>query len=252
MEILTHLEPRHELKGSILFEELEEVNEVIFVSRGNVDIGYEINKQKKYVVRLSDNIVIGAYNCAYNVRTLFVYKCYTECHGYSIRKENWADIMNKDEFSEIAEILRKNITHLYNFKIKKAVLKAKNQHIQKISQRKDFTQIMVIAPNSEETHIIASQQQSKEPGEYLPAMTIRDQLLMKEEEKVQQEQEQEEALEADELETHLEWYNKKMNKFGNQICDLLHLVECVLDVNKDLAKQLNNVQTDLANERIKN
>jgi hypothetical protein len=44
MAILTHLEPRHELKGSIIFEELEEVEEIIFVQKGFVDIGYEINK----------------------------------------------------------------------------------------------------------------------------------------------------------------------------------------------------------------
>ena len=44
MEVLTNLEPRHELKGKVLFEELEEISEIIFISKGNIDIGYEINK----------------------------------------------------------------------------------------------------------------------------------------------------------------------------------------------------------------
>lgn len=44
MKVLTSLEPRREKAGSILFEELEEVNETFFISQGSVDIGYEINK----------------------------------------------------------------------------------------------------------------------------------------------------------------------------------------------------------------
>jgi len=44
MEVLTNLEPRHELKGKVLFEELEEISEIIFISKGCIDIGYEINK----------------------------------------------------------------------------------------------------------------------------------------------------------------------------------------------------------------
>ena len=42
--ILQSLEPRHEYKGTILFEELQEISEIIFISKGNIDIGYELNK----------------------------------------------------------------------------------------------------------------------------------------------------------------------------------------------------------------
>jgi hypothetical protein len=44
MDVLTNLEPRHEHKGKILYEELEEMSEILFISSGSVDIGYEINK----------------------------------------------------------------------------------------------------------------------------------------------------------------------------------------------------------------
>ena len=108
MEILTNLEPRMEKKGHILFEELEEVCEVIFVSNGWVDIGYEINKQKKYIIRDKDSIMVGAYNCCHNMRTMFIYKCQTDCSGYSIRKSNWNSIM--DNFPEIAGVIIKNCT----------------------------------------------------------------------------------------------------------------------------------------------
>lgn len=44
MHLLTHLEPRKELAGCVLLEELEEVNEVIFFEKGTIEIGYDLNK----------------------------------------------------------------------------------------------------------------------------------------------------------------------------------------------------------------
>lgn len=39
------------MKGSIIFEELDEINEVIFVQNGIIDVGFAINKLKKFAVR---------------------------------------------------------------------------------------------------------------------------------------------------------------------------------------------------------
>jgi len=95
--VLEHLEPRFESKGSVLFEELEEISEVIFISKGLVDIGYEINKKKKYVMRFTNRVVIGAYNCCFNKRASFIYRCKSDCSGYSIRKSVWMEILDSEE-----------------------------------------------------------------------------------------------------------------------------------------------------------
>ena len=39
--------PRFEVKGFLLVNELDEYGEVTFVYKGNIGIGYEINKLKK-------------------------------------------------------------------------------------------------------------------------------------------------------------------------------------------------------------
>jgi len=44
IKVLQNLEPVHYNKGTLLFTELDDVNEVIFVEHGFYDIGYEINK----------------------------------------------------------------------------------------------------------------------------------------------------------------------------------------------------------------
>lgn len=54
MSILKNLKPRQERAGVILFDENEEVNELVFISRGEVDVGYTINIDVKYVLRFKD------------------------------------------------------------------------------------------------------------------------------------------------------------------------------------------------------
>ena len=48
--VLTKLEPRIEYKDTILFEELDEVNEVLFISKGIVDVGFKVNNFPKFVI----------------------------------------------------------------------------------------------------------------------------------------------------------------------------------------------------------
>lgn len=48
--LLTNLEPRRDNKHSILVDELDEFNEISFISKGQVVIGYEINKQRRYCI----------------------------------------------------------------------------------------------------------------------------------------------------------------------------------------------------------
>ena len=63
----------------IIFNELDEVNEVIFFNTGSVDIGFEINHFKQFVLRLSKDIIIGAFNLSFNKRTKFIYKAKNYC-----------------------------------------------------------------------------------------------------------------------------------------------------------------------------
>lgn len=43
--LLTKLEPRFEPRHTIIYDELEDVDDMMFVTKGTVLIGYEINKQ---------------------------------------------------------------------------------------------------------------------------------------------------------------------------------------------------------------
>jgi hypothetical protein len=75
IDILVHLKPRRMRRGQILFKSLASVEEVLFIESGSLDIGFELNDKAKYCIRLSDGGVVGSYNCTFNKKTMFIYRC---------------------------------------------------------------------------------------------------------------------------------------------------------------------------------
>ena len=123
MQFLRDLDPRHELANSLIFDELDDINEVLFIQKGVVEIGYQLNKQRKYVVRYEDKTMIGAYNCTFNMRIIFCYRAKTLCEGMSMRKSNWIKLLNQHQ--EIGNLIKKNVTFDYITNIKNKINREK-------------------------------------------------------------------------------------------------------------------------------
>jgi len=64
--ILTSLVPRIEGAGTILLNELDHITEVLFFCKGQVDIGFELNRKRIYKIRRIDNVIIGDQGCCFN------------------------------------------------------------------------------------------------------------------------------------------------------------------------------------------
>ena len=52
IQVLSYLEPRFEPAGTEIFKTLMEVRSIYFIVKGSVDVGFEVNRKPKYVVRL--------------------------------------------------------------------------------------------------------------------------------------------------------------------------------------------------------
>ena len=102
-QILRSLEPRREESNTFLYYELDDFSEVLFFDKGQVDIGFEINKKKRYVLRRWNNIIIADQGCTFNQNSEFIYRVYEECEGYSIRRNCWREILESDEYPELAQ-----------------------------------------------------------------------------------------------------------------------------------------------------
>ena len=64
--LLKSLEPRKEIADTIIFHELDDFTEVLFFNKGQVDIGFEINRKKIYALRKTNTIIIGDQGCTFN------------------------------------------------------------------------------------------------------------------------------------------------------------------------------------------
>ena len=65
-DVIRVIEPNHDKKGTILLSELDEVNSIVFVHKGDIGVGFEINKKKKIIFNFLHKCVIGAFYATYN------------------------------------------------------------------------------------------------------------------------------------------------------------------------------------------
>ena len=59
MCMMQAMEPRQFQKGQIIYKDMEEVDDLIFVVKGEYAIGYQINGKEYLALRLSARTVIG-------------------------------------------------------------------------------------------------------------------------------------------------------------------------------------------------
>ena len=135
IEVLFMLQPRHEVGGTQLFRTIEEVQEIFFIVKGSIEIGFEVNRTPKYVLRLGPGGAIGIFNITYNRKTMFNYRiknCFT---GYTIRKDNWKALLNNPEYSEISEHVKTQVLKDFEMQIKFKCLEVYRKYIYKLRNR---------------------------------------------------------------------------------------------------------------------
>ena len=102
-DTLRSLEPRHEESKTILFNELDDFPEITFFNKGKVDIGFEINRKKFFVLRKGGGVTVADYGCTFNHKSQFIYKTHTVCEGFIIRRQKWHEILNDEDYREISQ-----------------------------------------------------------------------------------------------------------------------------------------------------
>jgi len=109
MNLMNLLEPIRFDKGSLLFDEMEEVSEIYVLIKGEVKIGFRINHRQSFALK-GDDMFFGAYNVTYNKRSMYVFRIsnkFKDNYGYFIRKKNWMYLTKElaEENKKIEEIV---------------------------------------------------------------------------------------------------------------------------------------------------
>ena len=95
---------------------------MFFITKGNIDIGYEISRKTHYVLRMGEGKECGAYECSFNVKPIFNYMVSSDLTAYTIRKIKWLEHVKDPEFDTIGKMLLHNIEHKYNGVIKDKII----------------------------------------------------------------------------------------------------------------------------------
>lgn len=67
--ILSSLEPIYYNKGTYIYRELDEFGEINFIQKGDLAIGFEINKTEILPIRYRDRCCVGGFGVTFKMRS---------------------------------------------------------------------------------------------------------------------------------------------------------------------------------------
>jgi hypothetical protein len=130
LQFLQRLESRMCFANEEIYQELDDVREILFFHTGSVDLGYEINKKKIFKLRLKEPNVLGAFYVSFSRKAMFITKAYTQCEGFSIRTDNWVQILS--DAPDVARAFKPKILMDFYREVRKPMLVQKNRDIKNI------------------------------------------------------------------------------------------------------------------------
>ena len=103
---------------------------------GSYRVGYEVNRKEILKLQMAKGSKIGAYECSYDKRSIYVYRVHKEIEGFFITKKQWKELeSNFPEF--FSQIRRQALNHYINV-IRLNLEKAKQKMIEHYDDRKDY------------------------------------------------------------------------------------------------------------------
>lgn len=136
MSLMQAMEPRRYVKGEIICKDLEEVDELIFVVKGEYAIGYTLNAKEYLALRLSARSVIGDYGIMFQTCSEFLYKVLFDMDCQAIRKAKFLEIT--DKYGSLAQKLKIKCFQRYKDIIRKPILDHKQESIQQLMRIKKY------------------------------------------------------------------------------------------------------------------
>ena len=79
--VLRALEPRHFAKGESILRDLDEVEEILFVQKGEYQVGYTVNNNEYFALKLKERTVVGDIAVIFRKRSEFLFKATTDIDG---------------------------------------------------------------------------------------------------------------------------------------------------------------------------
>ena len=123
IKFMQKLEPRQHCTGDIILRDMEEVEEIQFVIKGDFTVGYSINNEEFLALKMSDRNVIGDISIMFRRRSEFLYRAISDMDCQAIRRHNFYEIV--DKYKEFGAKLKEKAFKRYKEIIRKPVINHK-------------------------------------------------------------------------------------------------------------------------------
>ncbi len=127
MDIMRNLEPRHFNVGETIYDDMEEVEEIIFVVSGFYTVGYTVNSTEYFALKMGPKTIIGDHSVMFNKRSEFLYRAYFNMDCQAIRKCNFLEICGA--YNMLSQKLKAKAFQRYKDLIRKPILEHKKETI---------------------------------------------------------------------------------------------------------------------------
>lgn len=145
--MLSNLEPIFYEQGTYIYKELDEFGEINFIQKGEVAIGFEINKYEILPIRYKDKCVVGGFGVTFKMRSQFLYKAQTYCQGFFIRREKWHNMLKSND-PYICHTLRQNVMIDFIWNIRSKLVFHKKAAYDRYQARSDYHNMLVVDNNN--------------------------------------------------------------------------------------------------------
>lgn len=120
IKLLQNLEPRQFHKGEVILRDLEEVNEIMFIMKGEFAVGYTVNNQEYLALKMKERNVIGDISIMFRRRSEFLYRALSNINCQAIRKHRFYEIL--DRYKDFGMRLKARAFYSYRDIIRRPVL----------------------------------------------------------------------------------------------------------------------------------
>lgn len=121
------LEPRHYNADEVVYHDMEETEEILFVQQGEYAIGYTLNSKEYLALRMGAKTVIGDYAVMFQKRSEFLYKALSPMNCMAIRKSVFQTV--RDKYKHVAQKLKINSFNRYRDIVRSQVLEHKQETV---------------------------------------------------------------------------------------------------------------------------
>lgn len=126
----------------MIANEQDGAQEIYFITDGKYDVGYTVNRKKRYRLQFGERTVIGGFAVANDYRHNYNYRAHNKFDCFVMRRNKWYALSN--EFEYFTQCINYKFIMFFTNHLHKPLQSMKLNDIEKMRARSDYQQFKVL------------------------------------------------------------------------------------------------------------